>query len=110
MEQLFKGEKHSKMFQLFIYAWLCWKNKLCKTNEIFPCIIPFRSSKGELLGLTKKEDKQEVRLVFTDDLLQEFEFHLIKLIEEIFNPSKPFNQTENFDNCQFCTYSILCKR
>jgi hypothetical protein len=110
MASMFNGNKHGKMFQLFIYAWLCWKNKLCKTVDIFPCIIPFRSAKGELLYIHKKENKQEIRLIFTDELLLEFEVHLIKLIEEIFNPAIQFNQTENLDNCKFCTYSILCKR
>ena len=98
------------MFQLFIYAWLCWKNKLCKTSDIFPCIIPFRSAKGDLLGITQKVDNQEVRLIFTDELLLAFELNLIRLIEEIFNPSASFKQTLNIDSCEYCTYSILCKR
>ena len=42
--------------------------------------------------------------------LPEFKEHLDTLLEEIFNPSIPFTQTENLKNCEWCALRELCER
>ena len=49
---------------------------------------------------------QPVRDVAT--LAEEFKQHLTKLLEEIFEPSIPFQPTSKIERCQNCIYKQLC--
>jgi CRISPR/Cas system-associated exonuclease Cas4 (RecB family) len=42
--------------------------------------------------------------------LPEFKEQLDTLLEEIFNSSIPFTQTENLKNCEWCAFRELCER
>jgi CRISPR/Cas system-associated exonuclease Cas4 (RecB family) len=53
-------------------------------------------------------DKEELEDAGT--LLPEFETRLKNLLEEIFDPSKPFVQTENTDHCKYCPFAGICYR
>jgi hypothetical protein len=43
-------------------------------------------------------------------LLSEFEIHLKKLLEEIFNPEEKFDQTPVIESCRNCPYQNICYR
>ena len=43
-------------------------------------------------------------------LLEQFAERLIETIRTIFDESKPFVQTENIQNCQYCAFKSLCGR
>jgi hypothetical protein len=45
-----------------------------------------------------------------DPMIPEFEQHLKLLLEELFDPGVPFDQTTNTDTCQFCPYQSICYR
>jgi hypothetical protein len=45
-----------------------------------------------------------------DPLLPEFEHHLKILLEELYNPSIPFDQTTDIEQCKFCPYQRICYR
>lgn len=109
-EELFADKKYNKAFQLFIYAWLCWKNKLSVAEHIKPCIIPFRSNDKNEYYITQKIGKETCELQFTDSLLMEFEIHLTALLGKVFDKATPYTQTEDEDKCQFCAYAPLCRR
>jgi CRISPR/Cas system-associated exonuclease Cas4 (RecB family) len=32
------------------------------------------------------------------------------LLEELFNPEQPFDQTTNPENCKYCPYKRICYR
>jgi hypothetical protein len=53
-------------------------------------------------------DKEEVG--DARELLGEFEARLKKLLEEMFDPSIPFVQTENTKNCEYCPFRGICYR
>ena len=40
----------------------------------------------------------------------EFETLLGELLDELFNPSIPFRQTEDENACTYCDFKLLCKR
>jgi RecB family exonuclease/predicted DNA-binding protein YlxM (UPF0122 family) len=105
-ETLFTEKKFNKAFQLFMYAWLAWKNKLSDAGSIRTCIVPFRGNK-------KKEyyiEENKALLRFSDELLQQFEERLIQEIRHIFDPAISFKQTEDLDKCVFCAYAKICNR
>ena len=107
MESLFTGKKNSKMIQLFIYAWLAWKNNLCASENINPCIIPFKNFKGEPVQLT---DTKKNRLIFSPELLTDFENEIKNLLYSVLNTKIPFSQTTDHKNCEYCTYRSICNR
>ena len=42
--------------------------------------------------------------------LPEFKEKFDEVVEEIFNPSVPFTQTQNNKNCQWCSFKDLCNK
>jgi hypothetical protein len=42
--------------------------------------------------------------------MRDFEDILSGLVDEIFNPSVDFTQTEDANSCMFCPYKTLCSR
>lgn len=106
-EDLFTDSKYNKMLQLFIYAWLVVKNGLVRPEELQPCIIPFRKFE-EHPRFILNDDKAGGILMFTDELLHEFETHLKKEIESIVNRNRLFDQTEDLKQCEYCAYAGIC--
>jgi hypothetical protein len=43
-------------------------------------------------------------------LLDEFEARLKILMNELYDPAVPFDQTTNEENCKFCPYKSICYR
>jgi hypothetical protein len=110
MESLFISKNKNKLFQLFLYAWLYWKNNLCPSSMLSPCIIPFKSKTGEVNYIMEKQGTKSIQLRFTDDLLIEFEENLKILIESIFDDKKSFTKIQDEKQCIYCTYKTLCSR
>lgn len=106
-EELFANSSYNKMLQLFIYAWLVVKNNLAHPEEISPCIIPFKKFEEQPRAITAG-DKKAIPLVFSDELLQDFEDHLKQNIREIISLDKAFIQTEDLDQCEYCAYASIC--
>ncbi len=94
------------MLQLFIYAWLAWKNELSEPERLQPCIMPFRSEKEQPFRITRNKQA----LQFNKDLLEEFEQHLGIFIAGIIDPELPFAPTPEVENCRYCAYTTICNR
>jgi ATP-dependent helicase/nuclease subunit B len=105
-EDLFTNKKHDKMLQLFLYAWLVYKNNIEQPAELRPCIIPFKKFEKQ----PKFIQQNKHPLVFTKELLNEFEMNLINFIGEIMDEKKSFIQTEDLDICEYCAYKTICIR
>ena len=76
-------------------------------------IIQDKSVKAGLFKLKKiKEgvDYLTKKIPIETEIIASFENNLSKLISEIFNPSIPFKQTEDYDQCQYCSYNGICNR
>lgn len=106
-ETLFNDSNYNKMLQLFLYAWLLVKNNLAKPEELLPCIIQFKKFE-DTPSFIIDNSKNKTPLVFTHELLQEFEFNLISEIETMLNPNIPFTQTDDLVKCAYCAYSSIC--
>ncbi len=106
-EDLFTQQNQGKMLQLFIYAWLCYKNNLGQAQQLHPCIIPFRSEKQEVYSIMTADKKP---FSFTSEILEEFELFLGSFVRDLFNPQKSFEQTTHVNHCQYCPYQTICNR
>jgi hypothetical protein len=106
-EKLFTDSNYNKMLQLFIYAWMVVKNNMARPEELLPCIIPFKKFE-ENPRFISENSKDKSPLLFTHELLQEFEAYLITEIEAILNPEINFTQTEDIKNCEYCAYANIC--
>ena len=106
-DELFSDKKYDKILQLFLYAWMVYKNNLAQPSEIKPCIIPFKKFEKEARFIVQKG---RIPLVFTKELLNEFEEKLIEFIRGIFNEQITFSQTDDRDVCEFCSYNAICNR
>lgn len=112
-EELFSSKKYNKAFQLFVYAWLAWKNNMCEPEKISTCIVPFKGNKKSEYYIFegKASGKQtDIPLQYTKELLEEFEKHLQNKILELFDKSIPYSQTEDDDKCTYCAYNGICNR
>jgi len=106
-EDLFTDSHYNKMLQLFMYAWLVVKNNLAKPEELQPCIIAFKKFE-EHPKFIMDDGRGGGIMVFTNQLLQEFEQHLILKISEILSGESSFRQTEDLDKCEYCAYAGIC--
>jgi hypothetical protein len=106
-EDLFTNSDYNKMLQLFMYAWLAVKNNIAKPEELQPCIIPFRKFE-ETPRVISTEGKKSEALIFTNELMQEFEVHMKQQISNIISTETNFNQTEDLDKCEYCAYAAIC--
>jgi ATP-dependent exoDNAse (exonuclease V) beta subunit len=103
-DKLFTDPDYNKQLQLFLYAWLVYKNKICAAEKIQACIIPFKVFAEEPKYI--KADKGI--LMMTDQLLEDFETELRLFIGSVFDEKLPFKQTEDTELCKFCAYNVIC--
>lgn len=101
---LMKMKKPQKMLQLLCYAWL-YRQKYKSDSGFVAGIVSLKTPKKYLQKV--KVEKTEL---LNDSVLIRFDEYLSKLLEEIFNMSIPFQQTENQDNCSFCSFRTICRR
>ncbi len=106
-EDLFTDSQYNKMLQLFMYAWLVVKNNIAKAEELQPCIIPFKKFEDQPKFILENVKGGGI-LNFTDELLQEFENHLKRNIQDMIGNDLPFAQTEDEKKCEYCAYASIC--
>ncbi len=105
-EELFNNKAYDKMLQLFLYSWLVYKNGIAPAKALRPCVIPFKKFEREPKFIL--ENKEPLNL--SEDLLDDFETHLIYFIESIFDKKSAFVQTTDEDICEYCAYKMICNR
>lgn len=106
-------ERPRAVFQVFFYAWMYSRLAEASGREIRPVIYYMRSLFGEKPDTAvyqkvapRKKEAVETFRPFSAD----FEERLRACLDEIFDPSKPFTQTEMVDNCEHCPFRSLCGR
>jgi RecB family exonuclease len=97
--------KLAKSFQLLMYALMYQKMNPAITNNLLSGIISFRSLSEGLK--TVKVNKAEV---LNTSILNEFEEQVKQILADIFDPSIPFIQTTELDNCTYCLFKGICNR
>lgn len=99
-------EKPKKeILQALIYSWVLSEQKKD---------IPIQSAIYSLRKLFEKNFLPEVKwgksTLNFNDISEEFEAELVKLIEEIYASENAFTQTQHHDKCKYCAYKGICRR
>lgn len=112
IEQLFTpaDNRPNYIFQTFLYAAiLCRKQPL----KVAPSLLYIHRAASESyspvieMGAPRQPKVPVNNFAFYED---EFRERLQELLQEIYNPDIPFDQTENTKRCEYCDYRSLCKR
>ncbi len=108
LDDLFEDPNYNKQFQLFLYAWLIYKTDAVQPQLLQPSIVAFKSFTEKPVTIKDKHTKQP--LLFTSELLQQFEERLKTAIQSIMDMNVPFAQTEDEKRCVYCAYKQICQR
>ncbi|WP_300702679.1 PD-(D/E)XK nuclease family protein [Bacteroides sp.] len=112
IEQLFTpaDNRPNYIFQTFLYAAiLCRKQPL----KVAPSLLYIHRAASDNyspvieMGAPRQSKIPVNNFAFYED---EFRERLQELLQEIYNPDIPFDQTENTKRCEYCDYRSLCKR
>jgi ATP-dependent helicase/nuclease subunit B len=105
------GKQNKAALQTLMYSWM-FTSKYPDRKKFAPALIPIRALKGEA-GEIHFDEKKGRRLLTADvlpDVLDEYKALLKPLVEEIFDGSTPFDQTEDAGNCNYCDFKGICGR
>lgn len=108
MAQLFDASKNNRphqILQLFVYGLFYHLEN--PGARVSPAVYYLRSVYKDF-DPTIRYDKHPIEDMSV--YLPEFEEHFDALLEEIFDPSVPFQQTKNPRSCQWCAFRELCQR
>lgn len=100
-----ESNRPKAMFQLFLYS-MAYAQKEEYSGPIQPYIYKFRTmaTKGFVpLSFNRK------RIDDYNILRDEFTAHLDALLDEIFDPSVPFNANPGEHTCKYCKFQELCR-
>ncbi len=111
LDSLFERDKdrNKAAFQTFLYALLYKANSQTQGMTVLPGLMnrDFLFGKNTDFGFKlKKGDVVQA----TDQVMNEFEMHLRKILEEIFNPEEVFDQVQQIEICSYCPYKNICYR
>ncbi|NLK56219.1 MAG: hypothetical protein GX292_01525 [Bacteroidales bacterium] len=101
MKDLFSGN-NTMAFQLMFYAFLY--NYSSKQSPLRAQIISFRKLKDNLSLHINQSD------MLTQAVFDEFQTLLEKLIEQIYDDTISFTQTNEKERCKYCSYRVICRR
>ncbi|MDR2927082.1 MAG: PD-(D/E)XK nuclease family protein [Cytophagaceae bacterium] len=113
VDELFDTVKHSDVkviFQTLVYSYI--QSLEYPDREIAPGVISVRKLFSDTYStdiLFKPARTQGETITFSL-VRQEFMHRFAALLNEIFNPDVPFNQTENKKNCKYCLFIEHCRR
>lgn len=100
-EKVFSDTAYKASFQIFYYAMLVRKE--LKDIPLRAGLYVMKQLSGGIAFLNKGEP-------LGDEMLNEFESRLQKMIDDMMNPALSFEQTSDTDQCRYCPYSAICKR
>ncbi|MCF8231961.1 MAG: PD-(D/E)XK nuclease family protein [Bacteroidales bacterium] len=103
-DQLMESPGKKEAFQLLSYQWL-YRQKFNNDITVWPAILSFPALNNGYM-YTRYGKKTGVE----NDALQDFEKELEKLLEEIFDTTVPFYQTQDREICRTCDFKNLCNR
>ncbi|RAW00724.1 PD-(D/E)XK nuclease family protein [Pseudochryseolinea flava] len=103
-------DRNKAAFQTMVYALLFYKNskKLTEAVKIVPGLMNRVNLFDDSFTFGLKKDR-----VLVDDatpMLAEFEDGLKALLQEMFDPAVPFDQTLDDKKCKLCPYREICSR
>ncbi len=113
VKELFDPEKHSTVkavFQTILYSNILQDSS--GGGRYQPGIINVKElfTNSYSVNISQKSLRKPGVEVLLEDVQEEFNEHLQKLLDEIFNPNVPFTQISNLKKCNYCPYRVLCRR
>lgn len=107
--------------QLLLYSYY-WANHVSSELPIEPTLYLVRDMAkdpktycGAIVKASDKKKKKDtplepIRIESSSGYKEEFEKRLCAILEEIFNPEKPFEATSDSFRCSFCSFASLCNK
>ena len=100
----------NKCFQLLMYAYLL-DDAFTVTGAIVEGgIISLKKVKAGFLPVSTPPGSDGLNKGIDSNSLKSFGDILFGILQEMFDPKVPFDQTENLDICKWCPYINLCGR
>lgn len=104
--ELRENTNKKEAFQLATYAYL-YLNKHPEVKRVAPGIFSLRSISSGVQSLKIGPTKETITGL---PGLGGYQETLYAILEEIFNPMVPFEQTEDRKVCEWCSYKTICTR
>ena len=102
-------DKTKEVFQIFLYSLYFYNQH--KYTDVQPKLWYVRSTDGDYLpNIINKKAKGEASASNYSEYAVDFEQRIKALLQEMFDPSVPFAQTEHEQNCAKCPYSSICNK
>ncbi|NLD24198.1 MAG: PD-(D/E)XK nuclease family protein [Bacteroidales bacterium] len=100
-----KDKRPYQILQVFVYGlFFLMQNP---DTKLSPAVYYLRSIFNDF---DPKITMDKVPVNDLNSCLPEFKDKFDEVVEEIFNPSVPFTQTQNNKNCQWCSFKDLCNK
>ena len=103
--------KSKEALQVLVYSEIM--SQLMPEYEVQPCIISV-TAHGDynLKYKTEEDEKKDIENYKCPDigLRDDFNDNLKRILGELLNKNTNFRQTENSNNCAFCSYNKICNR
>lgn len=105
------AKRNKAAFQTMLYAYLFWKKNKVLGAQVLPGLMNRRNlfEAGFSFGHPIKGQGKS-KLAEDPNHFVEFEKLLQATLIELFDPDRPFDQTSNLKNCQYCPYKSICRR
>jgi ATP-dependent helicase/nuclease subunit B len=100
----------AKAFQLAMYAYLFSKERNGAAGGIRAGIISLRKLNEGYMEIHSPTAGEKNDLPLSGKDLEGFELVLKEILEEVFDLSRPFMQTDDLKRCEFCDFINLCDR
>lgn len=108
-----ENEKRNKAgFQTFLYGWLYLNKYPAETDQILAGLFNIRDlfTNDFSPSLSLKIDKVKVELMDIKPYMDDFRIGVTDLLEELFDPDVPFDQTNDEKKCVWCPYNKICQK
>lgn len=103
-----EGKRNKAAFQTMLYALLVQKNFKALPGRLLPGLLNRKNLFDDNFTFGLRKDKEILNDV--GPLLPEFEEHLKKLLDDLYDPNTVFDQTTEEMNCSYCPYKAICYR
>lgn len=99
-------KSYGAIFQVLLYCKL-YNIKYGTDKSLLPLIYKVRKAFSEFVPLLTVN---KLPIESYDDVKDEYEPLLEQCLEEIFDETIPFEQTQTLSHCQYCDFKTICKR
>ena len=99
--------RNKEVFQTFLYAYMYTKS-LNPDLRIVPAIYFVRDCYSPAFSHQIHDVASKKKVDDFGEYILEFETCLTDCLHDIFDPSKPFEQTEHKKTCQICQFYDIC--